>query len=174
MKFLVDGMLGRLARWLRIMGYDTAYHPNLQDQELARMARAQGRVLLTRDTELARRKGIHCLLIEDQGLEDQIRQIFQELQLSPISPRMDLPRCPVCNASLEEASADEVRGRVPLHIARTQQQFRRCLQCNRVYWAGTHVERMQEQMEGFKLRPPLKATNRKGSKRPDPGARTLG
>ena len=69
-------MLGRLARWLRIMGYDTAYHPNLQDQELARMARAQGCVLLTRDTELARRKGIHCLLIEDQRLEGQLRQVL--------------------------------------------------------------------------------------------------
>ena len=171
MKFLVDGMLGRLARWLRIMGYDTAYHPNLQDQELACIARAQGRVLLTRDTELVRRKGIRCLLIEDQGLEDQIRQVFQELQLSP---RMDLPRCTVCNASLEEASADEVRGRVPLHIARTQKQFRRCPQCNRVYWAGTHVERMREQMEGFKLQPPLKATNWKGSKRPGPGSQTPG
>lgn len=161
-------MLGRLARWLRILGYDAAYHPNLQDRELARMARAQGRVLLTRDTELARRKGIRCLLIRDQALEGQVRQVFQELQL-PNS--MDFPRCPVCNTLLEESSADEVRDRVPPHILRTRRRFRRCPQCGRVYWAGTHAERMRERMEGFQLGPTLRTAERKAPKSPSPGPR---
>lgn len=168
MKFLVDGMLGRLARWLRILGYDAVYHPNLHDKELARLARAQARVLLTRDTELARCKGIRCLLIRDQALEGQIHQVFRELQLSP---RMDFPRCTVCNALLEESSPEEVSDRVPPHILRTQRRFRRCPQCDRVYWAGTHAERMRERMEGFQLGPSPAATERKVPRRPPPEPR---
>ena len=69
MKFIVDGMLGRLAKWLRILGYDTAYFPHLDDNQLVRLARAEGRLLLTRDRGLARRRGLQYLLIESDHLE---------------------------------------------------------------------------------------------------------
>ena len=75
MKFVVDHMLGRLAKWLRILGYDTVYSPSLDDPDLVRISQAEGRLLLTRDTGIARRKGIECLLIDSDRLEEQLAQV---------------------------------------------------------------------------------------------------
>jgi len=99
MKFIVDGMLGRLAKWLRILGYDTAYFPHLDDNQLVRLARAEGRLLLTRDRGLARRRGLRCLLIENDHLEEQLGQILAELALTAEHP---FSRCPLCNTPLQK------------------------------------------------------------------------
>jgi uncharacterized protein with PIN domain len=144
--FLVDGMLGRLARWLRILGYDAEYHPGLEDRELARIARAEDRILLTRDTELARRKGFRSLLVESQELEEQLRQVVAELGLRPWRRPA---RCTLCNAPLEEATPDEVRDLVPPYVGRTQTRFTRCPACRRVYWPGTHWRRMVETLQSL-------------------------
>ncbi|RME40127.1 MAG: hypothetical protein D6793_00070, partial [Thermoflexia bacterium] len=77
MRFLADGMLGRLARWLRLLGYDTAYENHADDLELARRARAEGRILLTRDRALAARKGLRALLIESEDVQEQVRQVVE-------------------------------------------------------------------------------------------------
>ncbi|MGC8839517.1 MAG: Mut7-C RNAse domain-containing protein, partial [Anaerolineae bacterium] len=80
--FLLDGMLGRLARWLRILGYDAAFEPDLEDAQLVRRARAEGRILLTRDRDLARRRGVRVLLLEYECLEGQLQQLQRDLGLS--------------------------------------------------------------------------------------------
>jgi len=141
--FLVDGMLGRLAKWLRILGYDTAYFPDLDDNELVRLARAEGRILLTRDRELARRRGLHSILIEDDQLEAQVRQVLRELGLSEERP---FSRCPVCNALLRRVEKESVRDKVPPYVFQTQEQFSLCPQCGRIYWKGTHWQRMREKL----------------------------
>ncbi|HDN80063.1 MAG TPA: hypothetical protein ENG33_06340, partial [Chloroflexi bacterium] len=116
MKFLADSMLGSLAKWLRILGYDTLYFPNMEDSELARLAMKEGRVLLTRDQELARRKGLKALLIKSEKLQEQITQVFRELNLEKKNP---FSRCPVCNTPLQPVDKEAVRGRVPAYVFET-------------------------------------------------------
>jgi len=142
-RLLCDAMLGRLAKWLRLLGYDTAYERDAPDNRLARRARAEGRVLLTRDHELARRRGLETLLIESEELEEQIQQVKDELGTSP-GP---MTRCSVCNVPLEEVAPDEVADRLPPYVLRTHDRFRRCPSCGRVYWAGSHIDSMNEQVD---------------------------
>jgi uncharacterized protein with PIN domain len=140
-RLLADGMLGRLAKWLRILGFDTAYDPSLDDYALLRLARAEGRVLLTCDRELARRPGAQSLLIESTDLEAQLRQVIVALHLHPDAA---FSRCPVCNTPLDILKRGAVRDRVPAHILRKYTEFRHCPHCDRVYWPGTHRTRMLE------------------------------
>ncbi|MBN1978343.1 MAG: Mut7-C RNAse domain-containing protein [Anaerolineae bacterium] len=140
LKLLADGMLGTLAKWLRLLGYDTAYDNAAADPQLARRARAEGRVLLTRDRELAGRRGLSALLIRSEVLEEQVREV-QDALGSPPAPA--LSRCAVCNAALEPLSPEEVADRVPPYVLQTQTDFRRCPGCGRVYWPGTHVDGMR-------------------------------
>ena len=143
MKLLLDGMLGRLAKWLRLLGYDTAYFPDLDDHELVRLARAQGRVLLTRDRELTRRRGLTCLLVESDELEEQIQQVISDLNLKTERP---FSRCPVCNTLLQEVEKPSVKGRVPPYVFRTKEHFNLCPECGRIYWRGTHWDNMRQEM----------------------------
>jgi uncharacterized protein len=143
-------MLGTLAKWLRILGYDTRFDPALDDYQLMRLSRAEGRVLLTRDRELAGRRGVHALLIESEPLDDQIRQVLAELKLDP---ERSFSRCPVCNEPLQALDREAARARVPAYVARTQQTFRICPTCQRVYWRGTHRQHMEEQLARFRPQP---------------------
>jgi len=143
MKLLLDGMLGRLAKWLRLLGYDTAYFPDLDDHELVRLARAKGRVLLTRDRELTRRRGLTCLLVESDDLEEQIQQVISELNLKTERP---FSRCPVCNTPLQEVEKPLVKERVPPYVFQTKEHFNLCPGCDRTYWRGTHWAKMRQEM----------------------------
>jgi uncharacterized protein with PIN domain len=144
MKFLADNMLGRLATWLRLLGYDTAYLPHADDHELARVARAEGRVLLTRDVELTRRRGVRSVLIESEQVAAQLEQVFHALRLTA---REAFSRCAECNVVLDTVSQESVRDDVPPYVFHTQERFRRCPRCRRVYWRGTHWARMLAQMD---------------------------
>lgn len=145
LRLLADGMLGRLARWLRLLGYDTAYEANADDLDLARRARAEGRVLLTRDRALAGRRGLRTLLIASERLEEQVHQVRQALGPPP-SPA--LSRCSLCNLPLTPVEPEEIADQVPPYVLQTQERFSRCPGCGRVYWAGTHVAHMRQQMSG--------------------------
>ena len=146
LRLLADGMLGTLAKWLRLLGYDTAYDNAAADPELARRARAEGRVLLTRDRELAARRGLHTLLIRSQVLAEQVREVRDGLGPPSHPP---LSRCAVCNALLEPVSPAAISDRVPPYVLQTQTQFRRCPGCGRIYWPGTHLHKMRDQMTKF-------------------------
>jgi len=146
LRLLADGMLGRLAKWLRLLGYDTAYDNAATDPELARRARAEGRVLLTRDRELSARRGLRTLLIQSEVLEEQVREVQDALGSPPHPP---LSRCAECNAVLEPVSPAEVADRVPPYVLRTQTEFRRCSGCGRIYWPGSHIQAMRSRIEQF-------------------------
>ena len=145
MKFLADTMLGRLAKWLRLLGYDTAYRPDLDDAALARQARVQDRILLTRDVELTRRRGVQSILIASDKIGEQLAQVFRELRLHT---RAAFTRCAECNVRLKMIGRDEAKARVPPYVWETQTRFRACPRCHRVYWRGTHWARMIAQIEG--------------------------
>jgi uncharacterized protein with PIN domain len=143
MRFVADAMVGTLAKWLRILGYDTCFDPDKDDHQLVRLARAEDRVLLTRDRELARRPGLNAVFVTSENLEVQIGQVLTELSLEPAR---SFSRCPVCNEQLAEVDREAVRERVPAYVAQTQESFRACPACQRVYWRGTHWQQMDEQL----------------------------
>jgi uncharacterized protein with PIN domain len=143
-RFLVDSMLGTLAKWLRILGYDTEYDARLNDNQLVRLARGEGRILLTRDTGLLRRKGFRGLFIESEILEEQLLQVLDAFGL----PAHNLfSRCAVCNTPLEEVPKHEAWGQVPPFVFQTQEKFSLCPECDRFYWRGTHWKRMLERVK---------------------------
>ena len=144
--FVADAMLGTLAKWLRILGYDTLFDPALDDHKLIRLARAENRVLLTRDRQLALRRGVRVLLITSEHLDDQICQVLADLELVP---NRSFSRCPVCNEPLETIDRAAAQAQVPAYVARTHKAFRRCPGCERIYWRGTHWQRMDDHLARF-------------------------
>lgn len=146
MKFLADSMLGRLAKWLRILGYDTLYFSSLEDNNLVRIARAEGRIILTRDREMVRRRGIDSLLIESDDFRAQICQALRHFDLNLDS---SFSRCSVCNSPLQRVAKGAVRERVPPYVFQTQERFSLCPRCGKIYWQGTHWQRIRERLKGL-------------------------
>ena len=146
-RFLADAMLGRLARWLRILGYDAEYFPG-EDDDLLRQARREGRVLLTRDTRLLQRRPLPPhLFIESDHVMEQLRQVVAALRLNPAVPPAH--RCSCCNAVLEPRDKAQVVGRVPEFVWSHHQAFWACPRCQRIYWAGSHRRRMEEAIKAL-------------------------
>jgi uncharacterized protein len=141
MTFVVDGMLGKLAKWLKILGFDTLFLPDEDDRILA-AARREGRTILSRDRELVRRaKGHPALLIESTRWPEQVRQVFTRYDLW--SEARPFTRCLECNALLEPLSREGAAQIVPPHVFDKSASFSLCPRCGRVYWAGTHHSAME-------------------------------
>ena len=147
--FIADCMLGKLARWLRILGFDTAYDHAIADGDLIRRAREEARILLTRDTRLVLRKGMpRHLLIESQDPAEQVRQVVDAFELQ-VNRDAFLSRCILCNRGTLAISKEEARPKVPPYVFRTQERFARCPECGRIYWRATHVDEMIRWLEGL-------------------------
>ncbi len=142
-RFVIDGMLGNLARWLRLLGYDADYDNRRDDAELVRLARAENRVLLTRDRELAARRGVQALFIDSQVLDEQLAQVTAAF---PRPAESGPARCSVCNTVLTSARPEELVDRLPAYVLRKHRDFRRCPGCGRVYWPGSHWQTMQARL----------------------------
>jgi uncharacterized protein with PIN domain len=141
-RFLADAMLGRLARWLRTLGFDCAYAGEIGDEELVARAAREERVLLSRDRALPeewRIAGIH--LVGSEDLREQLREILRRFDLAD-SVRL-FSRCNACNSRLREAQKIEVSQRVPPHVLATHERFLECPGCRRVYWEGSHARRIR-------------------------------
>ena len=150
-RFLADCNVGRLARWLRALGYDASYHARIGDAELVREAAAENRVVLTRDRDLTRRRVIQsglvrAILIRDDDVTQQLRQVFAELGLEL---KEALTRCIECNSELETRLPAAVAERVPPYVRQTQTRYSECPDCGRIYWAGTHWQHMREVLLGL-------------------------
>jgi uncharacterized protein with PIN domain len=147
-RFLADSNVGRLARWLRALGYDAAYEPRLDDRRLVALALAEGRVLLTRDADLVQRRVIargplRAVLLDSDAVGDQLRQVVAELGLAPDRA---LTRCLECNVELEPRPRAAVLERLPPRVRAGQSRFSECPRCGRVYWPGTHWQRMRARL----------------------------
>jgi len=137
MKFIADAMLGKLAKWLRLLGYDTYYETDISDDDLLRIANAEDRIVLTRDTLLIKRRICRrYLFILDDYVQGQLRQTIDAFHLSaaPFS------RCLICNVIIREVEKSAIREQVPEYTYKTQDRFAQCPRCGRIYWPGTHVE----------------------------------
>ena len=148
LRFLADANVGRVARWLRAYGYDAEYAPELDDGALVTRALGEGRVLLTRDAELMRRRpvvggAVRTVLLESDRVAEQLGQVVRELALEG---ERALTRCLECNVELEPCLKSEVLRRLPPHVRATQSDFSECPRCGRVYWPGSHWRRMRERL----------------------------
>ncbi|HEY0826428.1 MAG TPA: Mut7-C RNAse domain-containing protein [Ramlibacter sp.] len=145
-RFAADAMLGRLARWLRVLGYDTSYDVELPDPVLVRLADAEDRIVLTRDRHLLRELR--------PARAHEVRQDDPLLQLRDVVTALDLPRppelftrCMLCNAPLRVLPAADALPLLPEGVRELPGPVRRCPACGRLYWDGSHVRRMRAALE---------------------------
>ncbi len=140
-------MLGSLARWLRILGYDTAYDNRIEDDEIIARCRQERRVALTRDRRLTQRFQVSSwLLIEREELFEQIREVLQAIG-HEIDLKRLLSRCLECNALLQTVAKEEIRLQVPAYVFKTRSRFKRCPGCQRIYWGGTHRRNIYQRLK---------------------------
>jgi uncharacterized protein with PIN domain len=149
LKFAADRMLGKLAKWLRLMGQDVIYGPHLCGYGLIRAARQEDRLILTRDRRLKQRQPPDYLFIESDHYREQLRQVVRACNLDPMARA--LTRCAECNRMLEARAKAAVETLVPPYVFATQERFFACPECGRVYWAATHHERMLEELKKISL-----------------------
>jgi len=143
MRFIADAMLGRLARWLRFLGFDTLYHPGIADRVLLKLAIEQDRVILTRDSHFKRKDIKNCLMVKSDLVEEQLRQVMSDLDLEFPSTG----RCMNCNGILEEIdNKSDIRDDIPEHVYRSFNKFLRCTQCGNIYWEGSHYRNFRESL----------------------------
>jgi uncharacterized protein with PIN domain len=142
-RFVLDVHLGRLAAYLRMAGFDAVYSNSAGDDELAAAAASQHRILLTRDVGLLKRAQVtHGYYVRETSPPAQLREVVRRFDLARlIKP---FTRCMACNAELEPVPKEAVRGRVPDEVHARFDDFRACATCGRVYWKGSHYERMQK------------------------------
>jgi len=140
-RFLLDVHLGRLARWLRILGLDAAYRNDAGDKELADAATREARVLLTQDRGLLRRHDVGCAaFVQGARTGEQLRDVLDRFA-PPLDP---WTRCPTCNGVLAAVPKQDVLAALQPGTARTYDSFARCGSCGQVYWRGAHARRLEQ------------------------------
>jgi len=144
--FIADAMLGKLSRWLRLMGYDVEYKSDFEDGEI--IANAAERIVLTRDRALferARGEGLSTLLIRGTGIKDQLLQLQEEIGIE-LRDTPESSRCPLCNGELEKVEKEKVKGRVPPEVSENA-EFWICKNCQKIYWEGSHWKKIRERVK---------------------------
>ncbi len=136
-RFLCDQNLGRLAKWLRILGFDAEYMSHW-DEDFMKQAIQSGRIVLTRRGALSEKKGM--MFISHDHVQDQLQELMDVLDLKDM--KEPFTRCSLCNVSLENTTRDEVKGLIPDYVYNLHDIFAICPSCGRVYWKGTHIHRM--------------------------------
>jgi uncharacterized protein with PIN domain len=145
MRFIADAMLGRLAKWLRILGFDVLYYADIEDRQVIRIAAAQGRIILTRDSGLLKNKGVrNVIFITSDNVQDQLCELGGRLRFDEAEP---FGRCAVCNGTLIAVDEKErVKEAVPDFIFHSVNEFLRCSVCDKVYWRGSHQEKFRKRI----------------------------
>jgi len=152
-KFIVDINVGKLARWLRIMGYDTLLFTGDDDWHMIVIALKEDRIIITRDTQIMKRRVVtsgrlKAIFITSDEPEQQIQQVIENLKLDcQLRP---FTICLECNQPLLERSKQEVADRVPPYVLQTQSEYVECPACHRIYWKGTHWQAMTRKLQRFK------------------------
>ena len=147
-RFVADVHLAKLARHLRMAGFDTLWAPHREDDEIVRIAAGERRTILTRDKAMLRRRDVvRGYFVRAVQSEAQLFEVVRALQLEPLLE--PFTRCRECNTILEEASREDVRDHVPERVAQLYACYKRCRGCGCVYWEGTHFERMRRILDAL-------------------------
>lgn len=154
LKFITDGMLGKLTRWLRMLGHDVTYFRSADDEKLIEMTKSEKRVLLTRDYKLfqqAATRGVEAVLVEKTDevgkLADLARRFGFKLEID-----LSVSRCPTCNARIKAVSKEVVANQIPEATSIYYNDFWLCLGCGKVYWQGAHWKRIGKTLEEAKIK----------------------
>jgi len=147
-KFLIDFMLGKLCKWLRILGYDAVYFKETGRQDVLYKSLLEKRILLTRDHTLSAKRAWKLILIENDFLENQIKQLVNN-KIIEIVPEKFFSRCSICNVLIENVQKEFVKGKVPEYIYQTHSNFSYCFKCKRIYWPGTHLELFEKKLKNL-------------------------
>lgn len=152
MKFIVDGMLGKLTRWLRMLGHNVKYSNKLDDVQLIAIAKRERRILLTRDLELyqqATAKGVQAFYVDGKTEAERLAQLAKKFSIS-LDINMAVSRCPKCNAQVKPTSKENVRGKVEETTYAYYNEFWHCPKCGQIYWQGAHWARIRRTLETAK------------------------
>jgi len=142
-RFVLDVHLGRLARYLRLLGFDALYRNDCGDEQLAEISSGEHRILLTRDVGLLKRSAVtHGYYLRSTQPREQLAEVVTRFDLTRLAKPFS--RCAHCNAALEQVSQNAVREQLPERVAALQEEFLRCPGCGRVYWKGGHYRRMAQ------------------------------
>ncbi len=142
-KFIADKMLGRLAKWLRILGYDTSYFNGEKRSDLIIWSLREERIILSRDSHLGKRQGFGRLILESDMVEEQLKKVIEYFSLR-IDTSKIFTRCVICNHLLEKILKSEVKDKVPSYVFETQDKFMSCRRCQKIYWQGTHWDKVKK------------------------------
>jgi uncharacterized protein with PIN domain len=145
-RFIADSMLGSLARWLRMLGYDTAYEKDIDDDAIVKRASQEGRHIVTRDRELAKQPG--AVMIESDTLEEQLKCVADRFELSFDEGSI---RCSACNGALSDLPKEDAGGAVPEGALESNDVFWKCEACGKVYWKGSHWHGIMERFRRLNL-----------------------
>ncbi len=149
LKFVADGMLGKLTRWLRILGQDTTYSRDLDDPQLIEIAKKEDRTLLTKDLELYRQassKGVRAFYLHGTTEEERLAELSRRFKLE-LNVNMTTSRCPKCNAEVEPIPKAEASGRVKENTSAHYEEFWECPECSQIYWQGAHWKRIRKTLQ---------------------------
>ena len=145
--FFVDAMLGNLATKLRLMGYDTAYSSDIEDEELINRAKQENRVIISKDEELsnsAKNQKLDVILITKDNEIDQFIEINNKMEFGEFEISAKNSRCPVCNGRLNSVDPKSVSEKIPKGVLENTQDFWMCDDCSKIYWEGTHIINLQK------------------------------
>ncbi len=145
--FVVDAMLGNLAKKLRMLGYDSYYSSSIDDSDLIDTAKNEHRIIITRDENLiksATKKSIPAIFITKNTEADQLIQINQNVKLEKFTISGTSTRCPICNGKLQYTEKAQILNRVPKGVLEKNKEFWICNDCKKIYWEGTHIENLQK------------------------------
>jgi len=144
-RFIADAMLGRLSRWLRLLGFDTLYYPDIKDTDLMKLAVQEDRCLLTRDTHFLNIRNFrNFLMVHSDDPIEQVTEVLSSFNLNEFKRG----RCARCNGVLDQVSSkEEVRNMVPEYVFLHCHSFLRCVACKSVYWEGTHLRRFRTMLD---------------------------
>lgn len=140
-KFLVDSMLGRLGKWLRILGFDAAFVKESQRRRMLERTFLERRILLTRELKLAQAHAFGLVLVHQEDWPSQLKTVWKALDLKPIQSHKLFQRCTECNVPIKKMTKAELeRRRVPPKVREYQTDFFTCPKCRKIFWQGTHVD----------------------------------
>ena len=145
--FFVDAMLGNIARKLRLLGYDSQYFSDIDDEKLINSARKEKRIIISKDEELIKRAqklGIGSICITKKEEIDQFFEIITSVNLKRIQINGNTARCPKCNSLTESVDKNIIKEKIPQGVLKSNDKFWRCKCCKQVYWEGTHIKNLQE------------------------------
>ncbi len=136
-------MLGRLAKWLRILGYDALYFTGEKRSDLIIMSLREERVIITRDSHLGKRQGFNRLILDSDIVGRQLKRVIEYFHLSADSKKI-FTRCVICNRLLEKIPKEESKEKVPPYVFKHQDKFMNCPSCQKIYWQGSHWEKVNK------------------------------